>query len=271
MELNKTHIKFIQNELNKMGLDAGIVDGDAGKNTKAALLKVPGNMGDWPFKKQAVAFIQTVCKDNNFNPGKIDGLWGSDTEFAYDEYVYFLENGEKRKPWRDDETPVPTGPSGNPNNWPKEKTDEFYEFYGEPGEENLVKLILPYPLRLSWDLDAKAKSTRVHKKVKDSLERVLKKVLDHYGIDEIQRLRLDVYAGGYKNRPIRGGTRPSTHSWGIAFDFDPDNNPLPRSESYRATFKGPEYEKWWQFWEEEGWLSLGRARNYDWMHVQAAR
>ena len=24
-------------------------------------------------------------------------------------------------------------------------------------------------------------------------------------------------------------------------------------------------------WEEEGWISLGRARDFDWMHVQAAR
>lgn len=270
MELTKTHIKFIQQELNKMGYDAGIVDGDAGKNTKAALLKVPGNMGDWPFKKQAVAFIQLVCKNNNFNPGKIDGLWGSDTEFAYDEYVYFLENGEKRKPWRDDETPIPNGPSGNPNNWPKEKTAEFDAFYGQPGEDNLVRMQFPYPMRISWNLDTMAKSTRVHKKVKDSLQRVLTNVLNHYGLDEIKRLRLDVYAGCFKERPIRGGTRPSTHSWGIALDFDDQNNKL-NWNSDKATFASPEYDKWWEFWEEEGWLSLGRARNYDWMHVQAAR
>ena len=39
----------------------------------------------------------------------------------------------------------------------------------------------------------------------------------------------------------------------------------------KATFAKPEYERWWQCWEEEGWLSLGRTRNFDWMHVQAAK
>jgi len=30
-------------------------------------------------------------------------------------------------------------------------------------------------------------------------------------------------------------------------------------------------EAFWKAWEEEGWLSLGRSRNFDWMHVQACR
>ena len=32
-----------------------------------------------------------------------------------------------------------------------------------------------------------------------------------------------------------------------------------------------DYDKWWEFWEEEGAVSLGRARDFDWMHVQFAR
>jgi len=39
----------------------------------------------------------------------------------------------------------------------------------------------------------------------------------------------------------------------------------------RASFARPEYEKWFHLWEEEGALSLGRARDYDWMHVQFAK
>jgi hypothetical protein len=27
-------------------------------------------------------------------------------------------------------------------------------------------------------------------------------------------------------------------------------------------FAQPEYDAWWRFWEEEGWVSLGRTKNY---------
>ena len=36
-------------------------------------------------------------------------------------------------------------------------------------------------------------------------------------------------------------------------------------------FWGPEYDAWWRCWESEGWVSLGRLRNFDWMHIQAAK
>jgi hypothetical protein len=60
------------------------------------------------------------------------------------------------------------------------------------------------------------------------------------------------------------------HSWGIAIDYDPNRNKL-RWGAEKAVFAREEYKPWWEFWEEEGWISLGRSRNFDWMHVQAAR
>ena len=68
---------------------------------------------------------------------------------------------------------------------------------------------------------------------------------------------------------MRGGSAWSVHTWGAALDFDPENNQLRWNRS-RARFARPEYERWWRFWEEEGFVSLGRARDFDWMHVQAA-
>ncbi len=104
---------------------------------------------------------------------------------------------------------------------------------------------------------------------KSSIEKIMRAVLDHYGLERVQELRLDYFGGCYNDRSIRGGTLPSMHSWGIAIDFDPANNQL-RWGRDRATFSRPEYQAWWEIWEAEGWVSLGRQRNFDWMHVQAA-
>jgi hypothetical protein len=69
---------------------------------------------------------------------------------------------------------------------------------------------------------------------------------------------------------MRGSSRMSTHAWAIAIDWDPDNNQLQWGRD-RATLARPEYRDWWEIWEREGWLSLGRVKNYDWMHIQAAK
>jgi hypothetical protein len=71
-------------------------------------------------------------------------------------------------------------------------------------------------------------------------------------------------------RKMRGSDAWSMHSWGIALDFDANRNAL-RMTSKEAAFAKPAYNQWWKLWEDEGWVSLGRERNYDWMHVQAAR
>ena len=90
-----------------------------------------------------------------------------------------------------------------------------------------------------------------------------------YAFQEIQRLRLDLWGGCLNVRTMRGGTRYSLHSWGIAVDYDPERNRLKWGRD-RAAFAQPEYDPWWRLWEEEGWVSLGRHRNFDWMHIQAA-
>ena len=60
------------------------------------------------------------------------------------------------------------------------------------------------------------------------------------------------------------------HSRGIALDYDPTRYKL-RWGRDRAHLAGADYEDWWQCWEAEGWVSLGRTRNFDWMRVQAAK
>lgn len=265
MELTKTHIKLIQEQLNRMGFHAGPVDGIAGEKTQNALLKVPGNKGDWPFKRQAIAFIQYLCLQNGIDAGPVDGLWGPQTDYAYDVLKEYLQTGIMPAPWRDDEPKV----EYNPHNWPVEQQQLLEQFYGEVGKNQML-LDLPYPHRLSWDKRKVVHRISCHKKVGDSINTVLTNVLNHYGMDEIKRLRLDLWGGCLSVRKKRGGTTWSTHAWGIAMDYDPDHNAL-RWGRDRAAFARPEYDKWWELWEKEGWVSLGRKKNYDWMHVQAAK
>ena len=55
-----------------------------------------------------------------------------------------------------------------------------------------------------------------------------------------------------------------------AIDMDPERNTLYMSAP-EAVFSGPEYDAFWSIVEKEGAFSLGRERNYDWMHFQFAR
>jgi hypothetical protein len=151
--------------------------------------------------------------------------------------------------------------------WPTEA--EVGRFFGTMGQ-NLAKLNFPYPMRIAWDLNSVVNSTSCHTKVRAAAERVLNRTLEHYGITRIRELRLDLYGGCLNIRKKMGGSSWSMHSWAIAFDFDPERNQL-RWDHARASFAKPEYKRWFEFWEEEGAISLGRKRDFDWMHVQFAR
>jgi hypothetical protein len=149
--------------------------------------------------------------------------------------------------------------------WPTQR--EVPEFYGARGA-NQVLYTPAYPFYL-YDGGQRVKRISVHEKVVDSLDRVLTAVLNEYGEEAIHELHLDRYFGSLNVRKMRGGNSWSMHSWGIAIDFDANRNQL-RWNHTRAAFARPEYDAWWQCWEAEGWTSLGRERDYDWMHVQAA-
>jgi hypothetical protein len=142
-------------------------------------------------------------------------------------------------------------------------------FYGTPGE-NQTTLILPFPMKVAWDQKRIVTKFSVHKKVHDSAKRAFVEIAKAY--DEKQRaaLGIDLWGGCLAVRKMRGGASWSMHSWGIAIDFDPERNSL-KSTRKTARLARPDCAAFWKIWESEGWVSLGRARNFDWMHVQAAR
>jgi len=271
--MNVRTIKTLQQVLTADGRYAGPMNGVRDAATEAAVAAVIGarkaelteDPGSWSPKRRAIACLQLACKDRGIPAGPADGLWGPQTDAGVEGLIVFLDTGAPPVAWRDR---VPS--SANPNGWPMDTEADLRAFYGPPTDAGLVAVPCPWRLAIAWDLSKSTGSIRVHPKVADSLRRVLDRVYAHYGEQRIRELRLHLYGGSYNNRPMRGGTRLSTHAWGIAIDWDPERNRLNWNHE-RAGFARPEYDAWWQAWEDEGWVGLGRHKNFDWMHVQAAR
>lgn len=140
--------------------------------------------------------------------------------------------------------------------------------FGRPGDEdNLVSITPPYPLYYEG---RPVKTIRVHRAIAQDVKAALAEVLDVYGLDRIRALHLDQYGGSYNDRSTASGKTKSMHAWGVALDFDPERNSYS-CKAPHAALSRPECEEWWQIWEAHGAVSLGRERNYDWMHVQFAR
>ena len=149
-------------------------------------------------------------------------------------------------------------------------TNQIIAKYGKPdddGSDYLVTINLPYPMRLAWDTKTTVTKMRVHKLVADKFVAVFNDLLAHYGLKEIQRLGIDLFGGCFSFRKMRGGNDYSRHSWAIAIDLDPARNGLKQS-SKTAQFAKPEYKAMIDIFYKHGFISLGREKNYDWMHFE---
>jgi hypothetical protein len=139
--------------------------------------------------------------------------------------------------------------------------------YGKAGDEsNLVNITPPYTLYYEGK---PLKTIRVHKLVANAVREALEEVLEYYGVERIHELGLDDYSGSYNYRATASGKSLSMHAWGIALDFAANKNAYATKKPH-ASLSKPECDKWWEIWEAHGATSLGRSRNYDWMHLQFA-
>lgn len=142
--------------------------------------------------------------------------------------------------------------------------------YGTPNETGagyLVTIQLPYPMKLAWDTETIVTRMSCHYKVAQNFLGVFNDLLECYGYDEIVRLGIDLFGGCFNYRRMRGGSSWSTHAWGIAIDLDPARNTL-RETSRTARFARQEYINMIDIFYKHGFESLGREKNYDWMHFQ---
>ena len=259
-----TDVQQWLNDFTKLeGLDSLRVDGVVGRKTWRAVRAYLSYIDDlpkdyeaaWSNARKAVCIEQAFLNDKLSASLKLDGLFGPNTRYAVEL-------------WQDFARDLPTPLAHEDSPWPSE--NEVEEFYGKIGK-NHTSLTLPYPMRIAWDPNHVISNFTINKKCAASAGRILTKVHDHYGFSRIQELGLDLFAGCYNPRPKRGGREGnwSMHAYACAIDFDSAHNQF-RWTRTQARFARPEYDAWWSFWEEEGWVSLGRARNYDWMHIQAA-
>jgi hypothetical protein len=164
-------------------------------------------------------------------------------------------------------------------------TKQLTARYGKPGTEtNLVMINLPYPMRIAWDLKKSVNTIRCHELIADKLLAVFSELLQHYGYAEIQRLGIDLFGGCYNFRPKRGTEKRynalmksgnieeayellSNHSWGTAIDVDPARNQLHETAK-TARFARPEYKPMIDIFYKHGFISLGKEKNFDWMHFE---
>jgi hypothetical protein len=149
-------------------------------------------------------------------------------------------------------------------------TRQIIAKYGKPnvtGDGYLVTIQLPYPMRLAWDTDTSVIRMRCHKLVADKFLAVFNEIHRVYGYEKIKELGIDLFGGCFNFRKMRGGSDWSTHSWGISIDLDPARNKL-KETSRTARFARPEYKDMIDIFYKHGFISLGREKNFDWMHFE---
>lgn len=245
----------------------GGIDGKWGPKSSAAVDQVLSKNPEtksWSQTRKIIAAIQVMLNDGGYEAGKVDGYSGHNTEEAYNAFLYEKQHGSK------EEVPqTVVRPSSNEKFPPQSRVSSFY---GQPGPEiqrQLVKVPLPYQMRIDWNLRQRVSSMTLHEKCADSARAALEDILKHYGEAKLNSLGLDRFAGSYNHRKMRGGSSWSMHAYGCAIDFYAQPNGL-RTRCPQALFCGEEYKAFFDIWEAHGWTSLGRAIGRDWMHVQAA-
>lgn len=204
---------------------------------------------------QGFALIQKGLISLNYGPLTADGIPGPKSLQAMSDC---LANGGKEK------TVVSSAPSSKyPNR------AGMVDFYGAAGNPDCTagSVVLPFSFAIAWDQSQQITRFSCHKLLAAPLTSIFAEAAKHYGEIDYRALRLDQFGGCYNYRNVRNGTSLSIHSWGAAVDLDPSRNQLSWGRD-KATFAKRDYEPFWKIVEATGAASLGRAKNYDWMHFQ---
>ena len=183
-------VRIIQKHVNRWSIRYGEgealkVDGVLGPKTFGLLMDyckaqacTPEDFMRWPKKRRYIAAQQILLKDLGYEPGAIDGYYGPNTDAAKDTWHLSLLSSDG-----------PVTPA-EPGTWPYER--DCPDYYGTIGTNHTL-LTLPYTMRLTWRPSAHVKRISINRRCAESAERVLKNVLEHYGLEQIKHLGLDMY------------------------------------------------------------------------------
>ena len=225
-----------------------------------------------PPERKIIGYLQHIMKERQA-PIKVDGFYGEQTDYMFNAYLEFLKNA-KVMSWRTDGKSINSSANATKGNHILPTYAEISSVYGriEDIKSNIVEVLVPYPHYLAWNPTKQAVKVKCHKLVADRYRTVLEEVLEEYGQEAIVNLHLDQFGGCFSDPPrkMRGGNLLSVHSWGIAFDYDPIRNQLKMDKTV-AEFARAEYDAWRRIWRDNGAVSLGEVRDYDWMHFQLSK
>jgi len=166
--------------------------------------------------------------------------------------------------------------------WPLQKDCD--SFYGNPRgrgggakssnqweSQNLVAIHCPWQLYNDENVKQKINSFRMHRKVEESLMRILNKAWEeiwHKDQALVEKDNMHRFSGSFVYRNIRGSSRLSMHAYGCAIDFAANLMPLGSKWDEK---KGPP-KAFIKLFEDEGWVWGGEwTSRPDPMHFQAAR
>lgn len=269
-----------QEVLRAVALYGGAVDGLIGPLTRKAIqASEAGQEVDkrWSEKRRAVAAMQRELAGLGFPAGKVDGLRGPLSNAALAKFRSAKsEAATPNSITAAHNEPDLSGITGPDFTVPRRRDfSAMLKAYGQPGDGNrrntAGKVILPFPFVIAWDKSKRVSSFSAHEKAAPVFQSIFEQAAKHYGEDAFRKMGLDLFGGCYNGRMMRGsGTQWSTHAWGVAVDLDPERNQLKWNKN-RASFGAPAYDDFWRIVEAHKCVSLGRARDYDWMHFQLAK
>ncbi len=125
-------------------------------------------------------------------------------------------------------------------------------------ESRMVKVALPRPLPLGWQMDVMVSSARVNQAIAAECASLFTALKASGAWDHIV-----TFDGAYAWRSQRGSAKLSMHSFGGALDFNAATNRLGE--------RGDMHPLIVDVFDSQGWEWGGRWRRPDPMHVQFAR